>query len=92
MSKSSNGSVRQETRGRPKSDVTLRIEKDLTSKGLARIGFGDNIGRSEVNARMGLYNAGKRHGLRVSTSRKGKGAVKYMEARVVGKYPSKARG
>lgn len=78
-----------ETRGRPKSEATIRIENSLKDKGVARAGFGERVGVSEVNARMRIYNAAKRKGLRVSTRRVDRGAVKYIEGVVV--KPSKFR-
>lgn len=76
--------VSRRGRGRPKIDVTKRIERALAETGVARTAFGERVGNvSEINARMRLYNAARRVGLRIRTHKVIRGGVFLMEGRVV---------
>ena len=69
-------------RGRPKSNVSLRIEKSLLTDGRATTAFGGKSGATEALARMRLYTAARRLNLDVSTTKVERGAVRYIEATV----------
>ena len=62
-------------RGRPTINVSRRIEQALLSEGEARAGFGGGLKATngnpvtEINARMRLYNAARRVGVRIRTEK-----------------------
>lgn len=62
--------VEKRGRGRPKTQISRRIEGELGSLGSSRAYFGDDFGGvSEQLARVRLHNAAKRMGVRVSTTK-----------------------
>lgn len=76
------------TRGRPKSQVTKRIERDLTENGRTTFRYGDKDHVNEVTARMRLYVAARRLGLRIKTSKIRSGTTKEaIEAVVITDQP-----
>lgn len=64
--------------GRPKLEITRRIERDLATNGQARAGYGGALGVTEYNARMRLYNSAKRVGVKVRTERVNNGRGRYI--------------
>lgn len=71
-------------RGRPKSVVTKRIERELTENGRTSFRYGDKENVTEINARMRLYVAARRLGIRIKTQKVRAGTTKEaVEATVV---------
>jgi hypothetical protein len=65
-------------RGRPTSEVALRIQRKLRENGTVGIRYGETVGLNEAAARMRLYAAGRALGIQLRVTKAGSGATTRM--------------